>query len=476
MIHNNPNPLLRGSLAQAERVANASLNTARIHHDNLLIVLNQFQDEVEKSKVDTADVKLKSARTVANEFSVKYVDLCTTIKDLVTNSTDAVSSAYFDRERNARFVTVMLFGRTRAGKSTTMEAITGGDGTTIGVGRQHTTTEVKSYYFPAPEIDVEPDYPCLRIVDTPGIEGFEGDELSGMAEEFIERSDHILFLLTDDKAASSELDRFGLIKNQGKGVTVLLNVKAADEDLDLLVTSPEHIFKADELDGHVRRISSYLRRQFGIPAPEVIPYHARAAWLARSNGDLIEGVHDHISLAEASRIGTVENLIQRFILEDAIPARLRAPRDILSCHISSLQEELEPFLGHFTKMTRSLNDVLLQLDKGTERARRRIVARLPQLRLRFQSTCNAIPGVIDEIIAARGNGGVLQSRWASVLQDHGVSECAAWFIEAGQRDFETEFAEQVRVAVSDFNISAADDFGDMLGDYHEKEYKAKRNK
>ncbi|MAE76451.1 MAG: hypothetical protein CMJ85_06260 [Planctomycetes bacterium] len=71
----------------------------------------------------------------------------------------------------------------------------------------------------------------------------------------------------------------------------------------------------------MQRITGYMRRHFDMSSPVIIPFHARAAWLARSRLDLPNGVHDHESLENASGITDVEARIRRFVNEDAVAAR-----------------------------------------------------------------------------------------------------------------------------------------------------------
>lgn len=79
---------------------------------------------------------------------------------------------------------VMLFGRTMAGKSTIREAITRGDGRTIGKGAQRTTRDVR-----------EDEWNNLRIIDTPGFGAYNGQEDTKIAHEILEQSDVVLFML-----------------------------------------------------------------------------------------------------------------------------------------------------------------------------------------------------------------------------------------------------------------------------------------
>jgi len=182
---------LLNALAVAEQAAKKSLRATKAHRDLLLLAIKDFEIHVEASEINVPSGKSEIIESAIKSFQLEYDRLRSMLDGLAERSAESLTRAYENLERDVRFVTIMLFGRTRTGKSTTMEALTGGDGNSIGKGKQHTTTEVKAYYFPAQSGDGEPNYPCLRIVDTPGIEGFEGESLAAMAEEFVERSDHI---------------------------------------------------------------------------------------------------------------------------------------------------------------------------------------------------------------------------------------------------------------------------------------------
>ncbi len=464
------------ALAVAEEAAKKSLRATKAHRDLLLSVIKDFELRVEASDIEVPSGKSEIIESTIKSFQLEYDKLRNMLDGLAERSAESLTRAYENLERDAHFVTIMLFGRTRAGKSITMEALTGGDGTSIGKGKQHTTTEVKAYYFPARPNDVEPNYPCLRIVDTPGIEGFEGESLAAMAEEFVERSDHIFFLLTDDKATSGELERFGFIRTQGKGITVLLNVKASDDDLDLLVSAPNYVFKVDELEGHERRISGYLQQHFDMPTPQVIPFHARAAWLARSPHNLPGTVISHKELEFASKINDVEEHICHYILNEALYARVRTPQDLLNSYVWGLKDDLRPFAGIFRKMMVNLDKSTNHLERGVDRACKRIIKRYPLLRDRFQSASHGVPGLVDEIISAGGAGWDLKRKWDDHLQTHGVLDSVSWFVETGEKDIESEINEVARVTALDFSASDLDNLDGLFDEYHKKEESAKKKK
>jgi transcription antitermination factor NusA-like protein/GTP-binding protein EngB required for normal cell division len=467
---------LLDALTVAEQAAIKSLNATKFQRDILLSVVKNFEQQVKESEISVPPGESAIIESAIKSFQVEYDKLRITLDRLAERSSELLTSAYANLERDARYVTIMLFGRTRAGKSTTMEALTGGDGASIGLGNQHTTKEIKAYYFPSDSGKTEPGYPCLRIVDTPGIEGFEGETLAAMAEGFVERSDHIFYLLTDDKATSGELERFGFIRTQGKEITVLLNVKASDEDLDLLLSAPDYVFKKDELDGHKRRISGYLRRHFDMPSPAVIPFHARAAWLSRSPNDLPEFITSRKALEDASHIKDVEKQIVDFIINEALYSRIRTPRELLLSYVWALKDELRPFAGSFKKMMSNLRESTDQLKRGIDRARKRIVARYPLMRTRFQIASEGVPGLVDEIISTGGYGRDLNKKWGDYLQTHGITDCISWFVESGQKDFESEINEEVRIIALDFSASPVDELADLFNKYFENEQNAKKYK
>lgn len=463
-------------LAAAAEAARYALQRMHTEREAFLDALRQFEVAVEAADVQVEPTASASTREATEAFRKRYDALRGKLDGMVEHTAASLSKAYLDIERDSAFVTIMLFGRTRAGKSTTMEALTGGDGSSIGMGGQHTTTDVRAYYFPRSKTGAAPEGPALRIVDTPGIDGFHGEALAEMAEEFVERSDHILFLLTDDKATADELDRFGAITTQGKGVTVLLNVKASDEDLDLLLSSPELIFKTEELEGHSRRICGYLGRNFDIPPPRLIPLHARAAWLGRSDAELPDGVESREMLVQHSRLLDVESRISEFIRNDALPARMRAPRDLLLSYLLPLKNELHPFASEFRQMMGDIQQVMQRLERGSERARKRVASRFPLLRARFQAASDAIPGMVDSVIAGGANGDSLNSQWQQLLRTHGVTDATDWFVTVGRQDFEAELAEEVRVTTFDYAFTRPEGIDQMIDGYHDAENSASKKK
>ena len=112
--------------------------------------------------------------------------------------------------------TIVVYGRTMAGKSTLMEILTHGDGKSIGKGAQRTTRDVRSYYWKG-----------LKIYDVPGICSFGGAVDDEVAFEAAKSSDLILFLITDDAPQADEAQALARLKSLGKPVLGVVNVKVS---------------------------------------------------------------------------------------------------------------------------------------------------------------------------------------------------------------------------------------------------------
>ena len=129
--------------------------------------------------------------------------------------------------------TVTVFGRTMAGKSTLMEVLTHGDGSSIGHGAQRTTRSVRRY-----------KYKNLQIVDVPGVAAFEGKDDEVVAFNEAKKADLIFFILKDEDVQPSVAECLSRIVSLGKPVICLINVKADIGSTDVTPAKMK-IFKRD---------------------------------------------------------------------------------------------------------------------------------------------------------------------------------------------------------------------------------------
>ncbi len=103
--------------------------------------------------------------TIVGNASKKLKDLLHTIDNDILREYEQININLLEKKKSLDHFTITLFGRTMAGKSTIREALTNGDGSTIGKGAQRTTRDIREYRWNN-----------LRIIDTPGIGAYEGNE------------------------------------------------------------------------------------------------------------------------------------------------------------------------------------------------------------------------------------------------------------------------------------------------------------
>ncbi|MBO4506932.1 MAG: 50S ribosome-binding GTPase [Lachnospiraceae bacterium] len=181
----------------------------------------------EKSALDKI---LRSAEESIQETAVEYkaspceviglgetlenqlVQIQDSVDNLRLSFTDDLEALKGDLEK----FSVTLFGRTMAGKSTLMEVLTEGDGSAIGMGAQRTTRDIRRY-----------EWNGLAVTDVPGIGAFEGEEDTRLAFDAAKTADLIVFLLTDDAPQAVEADCFRQVKDLGKPVIIIMNVKVS---------------------------------------------------------------------------------------------------------------------------------------------------------------------------------------------------------------------------------------------------------
>ena len=168
---------------------------------------------------------------------------------------------------------VTLFGRTMAGKSTLMEVLTEGDGSAIGMGAQRTTRDIRRY-----------EWNGLAVTDVPGIGAFEGEEDTRLAFDAAKTADLIVFLLTDDAPQAVEADCFRQVKDLGKPVIIIMNVKVSvdsGKSMKLIERDMNRAFDDERIE-EIRRQFCKFAEPFGQDWTNVpfVATHLKAAYEA----------------------------------------------------------------------------------------------------------------------------------------------------------------------------------------------------
>ncbi len=229
-------------------------------------------------------------------------------RGLASQLDTARRSAEARAERISKF-TVALFGRTMAGKSTLREALTGGDGSTIGRGGQNTTREVREYVWNG-----------LAVLDAPGIATADEalrPELDALAREAWLKSDVAVVLLSSDGIQEAVFDGLAELRDAAKPVIFVLNYK---EDLTkevlrrrFLTTGGLGSTRArDAIDGHLARLRQLAIERLGMPRELLTlrAIHAQCAFLGRARRSA-----DDCALYEHSRVDDVRDALANEVVK-----------------------------------------------------------------------------------------------------------------------------------------------------------------
>jgi tRNA U34 5-carboxymethylaminomethyl modifying GTPase MnmE/TrmE len=222
---------------------------------------------------------------------------------------------------------IVLMGRTMAGKSTLLAALTGGSAERIGDGRQRYSRDA----FAAPASDL----PDVEIVDTPGVGAKDGadDVAKAMAE--IPGADLVLWVAANDSIQEQTARALRAVAFRGKPVVVVLNYRAPlvdDLDREDFLADQDSVFA--QYEGHFKTIRAHLSAASVCPVAEVM-LHADAARQARMGGDC------GAELREASRISTLLTVLEQECRERRTARRVLREADAVRSHAQALSEALD---------------------------------------------------------------------------------------------------------------------------------------
>ena len=205
---------LREALKECQESARTGYTIASKQEKNLSKVLNLAEERIKQAIIDFNTSSCYEPKT-AELLETQLIE----INNAFNRLSFALKEDLSDLKENLPKFSITLFGRTMAGKSTLMEILIGGDGSSIGKGAQRTTLDVRKYQWNG-----------LEITDVPGIGAFEGEDDEQIAFEAAKTADLILFLITDDAPQAVDADCFSRIVELGKPIIGVMNVKKAVQD------------------------------------------------------------------------------------------------------------------------------------------------------------------------------------------------------------------------------------------------------
>ncbi|WP_028064613.1 GTPase [Solirubrobacter soli] len=306
-------------------------------------------------------------------------------------ASQADASARFERQRERlRTFNLVLFGRTGAGKSSLIEALSGGDGQPISQGESDWTTDVR---------DVR--WRSCRLFDTPGIGGWGRTvaraDLEARAQAAVEDADVVVLCFDTQSQQAGEFRKVAdWVAQYGKPVVAVLNSRNARwRFYDRVRRESTRRGMSRSVHEHAGNISDELARIGLVDVPVVAIHTQRAAF-----GRTVDPYHGPPKqapvraqlreqfgadqLVEWSNLPALEALLTAALRDHAAALRLGMLHEQTRGVLGALQERLDEDRVAATALSeqleRGIGDVLRVLGQPKDRALRLRLEELEKLR------------------------------------------------------------------------------------------------
>lgn len=311
-------------LDECKKSARVGYRIASSQEKNLSRALSSAQDKVQNTIID-----FNTSPCYAPEATELLESQLVDIRDAFNRLSFAFKEDLQNLRQNLSKFSITLFSRTMTGKSTLMEILTEGDGTSIGKGSQRTTRDVRKYTWNG-----------LEITDVPGVGAFEGEDDEQIAFKAAKTADLILFLITDDAPQIAEAECFSRIVNLGKPIICIMNVKAAiseEKSIKLAMRDVSKRFDMDRLNKIKNQFLAFSD-QFGQTWSHIpfIYVHLKSAYLAQCTDDKEKSN----TLYDISRVGYLKKRIVEQVRIKGEFYRIKTFIDIISNPILESTENL----------------------------------------------------------------------------------------------------------------------------------------
>ena len=264
---------------------------------------------------------------------------------LVQSRERQIAAAFARQKKSLKTFNIALFGRTGAGKSSLIEALSGGQGKSVSQGESDWTTEVRAVPWKA----------CV-LVDTPGINGWGRSrsraELEERARMATESADVVLLCFDTQSQQESEFAKVAeWIQKYRKPAVAILNARNPRWRMPTLV----HLTSAREtVSQAIHQNASNIRDELakiGLTSIPIVALSSKRALFARAR-EPFEGPdastltrqrqeHGRDQLLAWSNLEAFEALLVESLTSDAAALRTGMLRDTLNGTLKSLATELE---------------------------------------------------------------------------------------------------------------------------------------
>jgi ribosome biogenesis GTPase A len=438
------------ALKQCSKTANSAYNLSIRYAKKIEIVIIQLNSDIEA--VSHEILKLKGSEQFQFTETLKQIQF--DVKNISEDSLEYLVISLDKKRKHLKDFTVALFGRTKAGKSTLRETLTRGNGSTIGKGSQRTTRDVTEYSWQG-----------LRLLDTPGIEAYKGEDDTQKANEIIDQSDIILYLTSDDSVQPGEFKPMAQLQQINKYFAVILNVKydiSNIEYLKMVLDNPEIVFDEDRLSQHKNHIHSQTQADLNLDNVDIVTIHAQAGFLSTQ----AEYQEYSSQLWQLSKIEELYSLIAYQIYTNGQDLRLSTFADSLEYFIKSIDQKLAAAksqlsvqLNFLEQKQREIEKIFAEIEKEGDR---KIKDKCDSL---YDLIENQIGSFVDKYSDMDING--RQREWKKIVNEKNIEETMKSCIEAIFSDLGEklkEFEQEYEYDLKNIQIDMAMNFSNITKD------------
>lgn len=412
------------SAREGYKIAKGNLDGIKVAIDEISEDLKQQLTSLNDGNIQTSDIEKKTQKQLQQVVS-----------ELYSLHEKQVRQVEENHARLDKF-SIALFGRTMTGKSTLMEILTNGDGSSIGKGGQRTTRDVRSY-----------DWEGLKITDVPGIAAFEGREDEEKAFEAAQQSDLVLFLITDDAPQNEEAECFARVRALGKPIVGICNVKTALNDADdvsLFLKRNWFNRKRKDLDAIVRQFHEFAERYSPGRRIYFVYTHLQSKFLSQQPGE-----PQHSELEHASLFNAVEKQIVSEVVTRGTFLRWKSFIDDAVVPMFEFSQKLLDFSAQNSSNGRVLIDKHRQVRSWSDSFRKSGKERIDTFVEKEMNSLRAkIPGFAEDNYESRDAG----ERWKHLVESQGIERKRNKLIEQIQNEMQSELSEVSRQLESELKF------------------------
>ena len=405
---------MEAELSSCRKSAAKGYQIALQKYEDLAITLRKVDNNINKAEAEQSQLSRFQASALIRKQNHE-IDYIREHLIKIRNNIDAL------HERQKDF-SIAVFGRKSAGKTTLMEILTHGDGSTTENNGETDAQNIQTYYWKG-----------LKITSLPDFNFFNSVEKDKLGMEAAESADLVLFLLTNEKPQPEEVQCMAQLKKLGKPILCVVNVKKnlKSKKTATLVKEIEKDLNAPEVAETIEEFKNHLKSyELDFSDIKFIPVHLAAAYAYQ-----VEGKND-AEIYLASNFGKIEELIVQKIRTDGEFLRIKNFVDSVAVPMNQIVLKLFEQSGNSLKESKfwrkKYNEIKIWRQSFWEHAQNKIHKLFNDLSYNLN---HEIPNFVEE----NYNNPKVKEEWTKHVEQFGYVARYQELLEKISKDCEEQF-------------------------------------